>query len=88
MILLRPACMAQGACRSNLTESATQALVQRLKLRYAILLYHDYPLPALLCDLGEDWRAHRSWAAPGRYWASRMKKECCAAPCGTIFAKL
>ncbi|EFW12986.1 putative DNA-binding transcriptional activator [Serratia symbiotica str. Tucson] len=105
MILLRPACMAQGAwspklerqqaqalqsrlkqrfrvrlivggffageqgaCRSNLTARATQALVQRLKLRHATLLYHDYPLPALLCDLGEDWRAQelgRPWQVLG-----------------------
>ncbi|MCX2958108.1 MAG: XRE family transcriptional regulator, partial [Serratia symbiotica] len=37
MILLRPACMAQGACRSNVTARATLALVQRMKLRHATL---------------------------------------------------
>lgn len=30
----------QGACRSNLTARATQALVHLLKLRHATLLYH------------------------------------------------
>lgn len=42
--------------------------MQRLKLRHATLLYHDYPLPALLCDLGEDWRAQelgRPWQVLG-----------------------
>jgi carbohydrate diacid regulator len=47
----------QGAYRSSLTARATQAMARRLKLRHATLFYHDYPLPSLLCDLGDDWRA-------------------------------
>lgn len=58
----------QGAYRSSLTARATQAMAQRLKLRHATLFYHDYPLPSLLCDLGEDWRAQelgRPWRTLG-----------------------
>ncbi|QXX97689.1 helix-turn-helix domain-containing protein [Serratia marcescens] len=58
----------QSACRSSLTARATQAMAQRLKLRHATLFYHDYPLPSLLCDLGEDWRAQelgRPWRTLG-----------------------
>lgn len=58
----------QSAYRSSLTARATQAMAQRLKLRYATLFYHDYPLPSLLCDLGEDWRAQelgRPWRTLG-----------------------
>ncbi|MFP7324488.1 sugar diacid recognition domain-containing protein [Serratia marcescens] len=54
----------QSAYRSSLTARATQAMAQRLKLRHATLFYHDYPLPSLLCDLGEDWRAQEL----GRPW--------------------
>lgn len=53
-----------GLHRSNLTARATQAMAQRLKLRHKTLFYQDYPLPSLLCDLGEDWRAQelsRPW---------------------------
>ncbi|WP_156292455.1 sugar diacid recognition domain-containing protein [Serratia oryzae] len=55
----------EGLRRSNLTARATQAMARRLKLRHKTLFYQDYPLPALLCDLGEDWRAQelsRPWA--------------------------
>lgn len=58
----------QSAYRSSLTARATQAMAQRLKLRHATLFYHDYPLPSLLCDLGEDWRAQelgRPWRTLG-----------------------
>ncbi|MBH2868960.1 helix-turn-helix domain-containing protein [Serratia marcescens] len=58
----------QSAYRSSLTARATQAMAQRLKLRLATLFYHDYPLPSLLCDLGEDWRAQelgRPWRTLG-----------------------
>ncbi|MGQ6050637.1 sugar diacid recognition domain-containing protein [Serratia sp. IR-2025] len=58
----------QSAYRSSLTARATQAMAQRLKLRHATLFYHDYPLPSLLCDLGENWRAQelgRPWRALG-----------------------
>ncbi|CAI1811515.1 Sugar diacid regulator [Serratia marcescens] len=58
----------QSAFRSSLTARATQAMAQRLKLRHATLFYHDYPLPSLLCDLGEDWRAQelgRPWRTLG-----------------------
>ncbi|MFU0758902.1 Carbohydrate diacid regulator [Serratia marcescens] len=58
----------QSAYRSSLTACATQAMAQRLKLRHATLFYHDYPLPSLLCDLGEDWRAQelgRPWRTLG-----------------------
>ena len=58
----------QSAYRSSLTARATQAMAQRLKLRHATLFYHDYPLPSLLCDLGEDWRARelgRPWRTLG-----------------------
>lgn len=46
-----------GLHRSSLTARATQAMAKRLKLRHKTLFYQDYPLPSLLCDLGEDWRA-------------------------------
>ncbi|QKO37967.1 XRE family transcriptional regulator [Serratia marcescens] len=58
----------QSAYRSSLTARATQAMAQRLKLRHATLFYHDYPLPSLLCDLGEGWRAQelgRPWRTLG-----------------------
>ncbi|HCD1614804.1 TPA: helix-turn-helix domain-containing protein [Serratia marcescens] len=58
----------QSAYRSSLTARATLAMAQRLKLRHATLFYHDYPLPSLLCDLGEDWRAQelgRPWRTLG-----------------------
>ncbi|HAU98088.1 helix-turn-helix domain-containing protein [Serratia marcescens] len=58
----------QSAYRSSLTARATQAMAQRLKLRHATLFYHDYPLPSLLCDLGEDWRVQelgRPWRTLG-----------------------
>ncbi|HFD2078689.1 helix-turn-helix domain-containing protein [Serratia marcescens] len=58
----------QSAYCSSLTARATQAMAQRLKLRHATLFYHDYPLPSLLCDLGEDWRAQelgRPWRTLG-----------------------
>ncbi|MBH3300631.1 helix-turn-helix domain-containing protein [Serratia marcescens] len=58
----------QSAYRSSLTARATQAMAQRLKLRHATLFYHDYPLPSLLCELGEDWRAQelgRPWRTLG-----------------------
>ncbi|EOI1368283.1 sugar diacid recognition domain-containing protein [Serratia marcescens] len=58
----------QSAYRSSLTARATQTMAQRLKLRHATLFYHDYPLPSLLCDLGEDWRAQelgRPWRTLG-----------------------
>ncbi|HGM4958943.1 TPA: sugar diacid recognition domain-containing protein [Serratia liquefaciens] len=53
-----------GLHRSSLTARATQAMAKRLKLRHKTLFYQDYPLPSLLCDLGEDWRAQelsRPW---------------------------
>ncbi|CAI0733293.1 sugar diacid recognition domain-containing protein [Serratia grimesii] len=57
-----------GLHRSNLTARATQAMAQRLKLRHKTLFYQDFPLPSLLCDLGEDWRAQelsRPWQVLG-----------------------
>jgi carbohydrate diacid regulator len=57
-----------GLHRSNLTARATQAMAQRLKLRHKTLFYQDYPLPSLLCDLGDDWRAQelsRPWQILG-----------------------
>lgn len=77
----------QSAYRSSLTARATQAMAQRLKLRHATLFYHDYPLPSLLCDLGEDWRA-QELGAPGGRWRNRMKKACCAPRCATIFRRI
>ncbi|MDC6120302.1 sugar diacid recognition domain-containing protein [Serratia rubidaea] len=47
----------EGVFRSGLTARATQAMARRLKLRHKSLFYDDYPLPALLCDMCEDWRA-------------------------------
>jgi len=55
----------EGLQRSNLTARATQVMARRLKLRHKTLFYQDYPLPSLLCDMGEDWRAQelsRPWA--------------------------
>ncbi|CAI0714800.1 Sugar diacid regulator [Serratia liquefaciens] len=57
-----------GLHRSSLTARATQAMAKRLKLRHKTLFYQDYPLPSLLCDLGEDWRAQelsRPWQVLG-----------------------
>jgi carbohydrate diacid regulator len=57
-----------GLHRSNLTARATQAMAQRLKFRHKTLFYQDFPLPSLLCDLGEDWRAQelsRPWQVLG-----------------------
>ncbi len=57
-----------GLHRSNLTARATQSMAQRLKLRHKTLFYQDYPLPSLLCDLGDDWRAQelsRPWQILG-----------------------
>lgn len=57
-----------GLHRSNLTARATQTMAKRLKLRHKTLFYQDYPLPSLLCDLGEDWRAQelsRPWQVLG-----------------------
>ena len=57
-----------GLYRSSLTARATQAMAKRLKLRHKTLFYQDYPLPSLLCDLGEDWRAQelsRPWQVLG-----------------------
>lgn len=53
-----------GVYRSILTARATQTMARRLKLSHNPLFYDDYPLPSLLCDLGEDWRAQelsRPW---------------------------
>ncbi|WP_431223423.1 sugar diacid recognition domain-containing protein [Serratia sp. L9] len=53
-----------GVYRSILTARAAQTMARRLKLRHHQLFYDDYPLPSLLCDLGEDWRAQelsRPW---------------------------
>lgn len=61
----------QSAYRSSLTARATQAMAQRLKLRHATLFYHDYPLPSLLCDLGEDWRAQEL----GRPWRTLEEQD-------------
>ncbi|ALD43738.1 sugar diacid recognition domain-containing protein [Serratia sp. CY54039] len=61
----------QSAYRSSLTARATQAMAQRLKLRHATLFYHDYPLPSLLCDLGEDWRAKEL----GRPWRTLEEQD-------------
>ncbi|BEL93275.1 helix-turn-helix domain-containing protein [Serratia ureilytica] len=61
----------QSAHRSSLTARATQAMAQRLKLRHATLFYHDYPLPSLLCDLGEDWRAQEL----GRPWRTLEEQD-------------
>ncbi|PVD45504.1 XRE family transcriptional regulator [Serratia liquefaciens] len=58
----------EGLHRSSLTARATQAMAKRLKLRHKTLFYQDYPLPSLLCDLGEDWRAQelsRPWQVLG-----------------------
>lgn len=46
----------EGVYRSMLTARAAQTLARRLKLSQRTLFYDDYPLPSLLCDLGEDWR--------------------------------
>ncbi|RYM70882.1 sugar diacid recognition domain-containing protein [Serratia liquefaciens] len=57
-----------GLHRSSLTARATQAMAKRLKLRHKTLFYQDYPLPSLLCDLGEDWRTQelsRPWQVLG-----------------------
>ncbi|CAI2437449.1 Sugar diacid regulator [Serratia ficaria] len=126
MILLRPACMAQGAwspklerqqaqalqsrlkqrfrvrlivggffageqgaCRSNLTARATQALAQRLKLRHATpRCFIMTTRCRRCCAIWVKTGVRRSWVAPGRSWARRMKKGCCAPPCGTIFRKI
>ncbi|MBH3140098.1 MULTISPECIES: sugar diacid recognition domain-containing protein [Serratia] len=61
----------QSAYRSSLTARATQAMAKRLKLRHATLFYHDYPLPSLLCDLGEDWRAKEL----GRPWRTLEEQD-------------
>ncbi len=61
----------QSAYRSSLTARATQAMAKRLKLRHATLFYHDYPLPSLLCDLGEDWRAQEL----GRPWRTLEEQD-------------
>ncbi|HEI8867447.1 TPA: helix-turn-helix domain-containing protein [Serratia odorifera] len=53
-----------GVFRSGLTARATQAMAKRLKLRHKLLFYPDYPLPSLLCDMSDDWRAQelsRPW---------------------------
>lgn len=54
----------EGIHRSIQTARAAQTLARRLKWQQHLLFYHDYPLPSLLCDLGEDWRAQelsRPW---------------------------
>ncbi len=77
----------QSAYRSSLTARATQAMAQRLKLRHATLFYHDYPLPSLLCDLGEDWRA-QELGRPWRKLGEQDEKACCAPRCATIFRRI
>jgi carbohydrate diacid regulator len=57
-----------GVHHSNLTARATQSMAKRLKLRHKTLFYSDYPLPSLLCDLGEGWRTQelsRPWLLLG-----------------------
>ncbi|MFI8415287.1 sugar diacid recognition domain-containing protein [Serratia sp. NPDC078593] len=59
-----------GVFRSNLTARATQVMARRLKLRHKSLFYHDYPLPSLLCDMRDDWRAQeltRPWQVLSRH---------------------
>jgi carbohydrate diacid regulator len=54
----------EGVYRSIQTARAVQTMAHRLKLPQHTLFYDDYPLPSLLCDLGEDWRAQelsRPW---------------------------
>ena len=54
----------EGVYRSIQTARAVQTMARRLKLLQHTLFYNDYPLPSLLCDLGEDWRAQelsRPW---------------------------
>lgn len=46
-----------GIRRSYQTAKATQAMVQRLKLKNKYVFYSDYALPALLGGLADSWQA-------------------------------
>ncbi|MFC0226837.1 sugar diacid recognition domain-containing protein [Serratia aquatilis] len=61
----------EGVHRSILTARATQTMARRLNLQHRTLFYEDYPLPSLLCDLGEDWRAQEL----SRPWQSLSGKD-------------
>ncbi len=52
-----------GPSRSLRAARATQSMARRLKLRHKTLVYDENPLAALLCDLGDDWRAEELGAA-------------------------
>lgn len=62
-----------GPSRSLRAARATQSMARRLKLRHKTLVYDENPLAALLCDLGDDWRAEEL-GAPWRRLAGHDEK--------------
>ncbi|KAB0909641.1 XRE family transcriptional regulator [Cronobacter sakazakii] len=62
-----------GPSRSLRAARATQSMARRLKLRHKTLVYDENPLAALLCDLGDDWRAEEL-GAPWRRLAEHDDK--------------
>ncbi|EKM0376063.1 helix-turn-helix domain-containing protein [Cronobacter turicensis] len=62
-----------GPSRSLRAARATQSMARRLKLRHKTLVYDENPLAALLCDLGDDWRADEL-GAPWRRLAEHDEK--------------
>ncbi|ALB61965.1 Sugar diacid utilization regulator SdaR [Cronobacter condimenti 1330] len=62
-----------GPSHSLRAARATQSMARRLKLRHKTLVYDENPLAAILCDLGDDWRAEEL-GAPWRKLAEHDEK--------------